>query len=162
MITLYLYLPFKRKGKSPEKRDNEAFDFCYKKAISLVNVNPMRNFFEQMGTVKRSLKFDLRKVENGVIFPASASGVLSAAGYLPNLRKKLLAFAEKIGNFDNPKERIEYELYYNMSNLFLGNLDNLKEYNDKIVEENLKIGEFWHATMYMFIFFFFKHWERIY
>ncbi len=153
MIALYFYVPFKRKGKSPEKRDNEAFDFCYKKAISLVNVNPMRNFFEQMGTVRRSLKFELRKVENGVIFPSSASGVLSLAGYLPNLRKKLLAFAEKIGNFDNPKERIEYEFYYNLSNLFLGNIDNLKEYNDNMVEENLKIGELWHATMYMFLFY---------
>jgi class 3 adenylate cyclase len=150
MITLHLYLPFKRKGKSPNERDNEAFDFCYKKAISLVNVNPMRNFLEQMSTVKRGFKFDLKKVENGVIFPLSASGCLSFAGFLPNLRKKLLKYAEDIGNFDDPKELMEYELYYNFSNVNIGNFNDLKQYNEFLVEENLKIGEFWHVTIYLY------------
>ena len=152
MITLYLYFPFKRKGKSPNKRDNETFDFCYKKAISLVNVDPMRNFMEQMGTVKRSFGFDLKKVENGVIFPSSASGCLSFAGLLPKLRKKLLELAVDIVNFNDPKELMEYELYYNFSNLFSGNLKDLKEYNEHLIDENLKLGEFWHVIVYMFSF----------
>ena len=150
IIILNLYLPFKRKGKSPDERDNEAFDFCYKKAISLANVNPMRNFLEQMGTVKRAFKFDLKKVENGVIFPLSASGCLAFAGFLPNLRKKLLEFAENIGNFNDPKELMEYELYYNFSNVHSGNFNNIKKYNEFLVEENLRIGEVWHVIIYLY------------
>ena len=152
MISLNLYLPFKRKGKSPNKRDNETFDFCYKKAISLANVDPMRNFMEQMGTVKRSFGFDLKKVENGVIFPSSASGCLSFAGLLPKLRKKLLELAEDIVSFNAPKELMEYELYFNFSNIFAGNLKDLKDYNENLIDENLRLGEFWHVTIYLFCF----------
>ena len=156
IIAINLYLPFKRKGRSPDKRDSEIFDFCYKKAISLVNVDPLRNFMEQMGTVKRSFRFDLSKIENGVVFPASASGCLTIAGLLPNLQIKLLALAEKTGNFADPKELLEYEFYHYLSNMYVGNFNNIREYNENLLNENLKIGEFWHVVMYLSQFIMFK------
>ena len=152
IISLNLYLPLKKKKISPGKRENEVLDLCYKKAISLANVDPMRNFFEQMATVKRSFGFDLKKVENGVIFPASGSGVLAYAGILPKLRYKLLDYAEKIMNPNNPKELMEYQLYYNMSYIWNGNWNNYKEYNESLLDKNLKIGEIWHAIIYLYHF----------
>jgi len=53
-------------------------------------------------------------------------------------------------NSDNPKELIEYHLYYNMSYIWAGNWHNYKLYSESLLEKNLKIGEIWHAIIYLY------------
>jgi hypothetical protein len=63
-----------------------------------------------------------------------------------------LNYAEKIVDSKNPRELMEYELYYNMSYIWAGKWDEIKEYSEPLVEENLKIGEIWHVIVYLYKF----------
>jgi class 3 adenylate cyclase/tetratricopeptide (TPR) repeat protein len=88
-----LYFPLRKARKIPSKRDNEIFDLSYKRAITLVHLDPKRCFFEFLRTIKRLNKFNIAKVENGVGMWMSASGLFSWAGILFNLSKKVLDYA---------------------------------------------------------------------
>ena len=76
VLCFYLYLPFKKRKKCPDARDNEIFDFCYKKAIALVYVNPLRNFTEQFSAIRKSFKFDLT-----IYSGEELKGLLEQAGF---------------------------------------------------------------------------------
>ena len=47
------------------------------------------------------------------------------------------------------KEVLYYDLYELLHHSYLGNWLSVKRYDETLVEENLKIGEFWHTATYL-------------
>jgi tetratricopeptide (TPR) repeat protein len=62
------------------------------------------------------------------------------------LAKKFLEYAEQFVDFENEKERHEFIYYHNLYSSMSGNWDLLKDCDEELIFNNLKIGEFWHVT----------------
>ncbi len=144
-----LYLPVRKALKTPGKRENEIFDLGYKRAIILVYFDHKRCFFEFIRIVNKLNKFNIKKVENGVGIWMSVSGLFSWAGVFPNLTKKLLDYTKKVIDNENNKQILYYNFFILLHNYFSGNWGDVKEYNEKLVDANLRIGEFWHTSNYI-------------
>jgi tetratricopeptide (TPR) repeat protein len=147
-IILNLYFPSKKTRKLPDIIDNEIFDLSEKKDITLVYLNPMRSFTEAIGLIKRSLGFDLRKIKNGYLMPLSGSGNFSFAGFF-RLSKKFLDYAERVVDETNYKQLFAFNLYRTQHDCFSGNWDNILDYEQSLLEHNLKIGQFWEVSNYI-------------
>lgn len=144
-----LYLPIRKARMLPSKRENEIFDISYKRAITLVHLDPKRCFFEFLRTIKRLNKFDIAKIENGFGMWISASGLFSWTGISFKLSKKILDYAKDSINKNEIKQIFYYDLFELLHNCYTGNWSNVKEYDGNLVALNLKIGEYWHVSTYL-------------
>lgn len=144
-----LFLPIGKGRRAPSKKINEIFDLSYKRAIILVYSDHNRCFFETLRIMKELNKFDITKVENGVGMWMSASGIFSWAGIFPNLSKKILDYAAKVIDKENNKELLYYNFFKLLYNYLYGNWSDIKEYDEKLIDANLRIGEFWHTSNYI-------------
>jgi tetratricopeptide (TPR) repeat protein len=151
-----LYFPSKKPGKIPDNRDKEIFDLNYKKVQTLTFVNPMRKFAEGIGTVKKSLGFDLRKIENGYIWLLVGSGQFSLTGFSFRLSNKFLECAEGVIDKKDFKELFDFNLIKLMYNCVSGNWDDIQDHDESLLDQNLKIGQFWEASIYIALFCFVK------
>jgi tetratricopeptide (TPR) repeat protein len=143
-----LYFPLKKARKIPNTRENEIFDLSYKKAITLVHLDPTRCFFEFLRTLKRLNKFDIATIENGFGMWISASGLFSWTGISFKISKKILVYAEGVLNKNEIKQIFYYDLFELLHNSYTGNLSSVKEYDENLVAFNLRIGESWHVSTY--------------
>ena len=149
LLIIKLYFPSKKIKKKPDERSNEIFDLCYKKAISLVHLDPERCFFEFLTTLKRLSEFDVTKIENGFGIWLSASGLFSWAGIFLKLSKKVLDRSIYIINEEDNKHTLYYDFFMLLYNFVSGNWCDVKEYSKGLVDLNLRIGEFWHISNYI-------------
>jgi class 3 adenylate cyclase/tetratricopeptide (TPR) repeat protein len=148
-VIINLYFPSKKIRKVPTKRENEIFDLRFKKAVSLVHLDPVNCFIEFIGTLNKIVKFDTTKVKNGIAIWMSGSGLFSWSGMSFKLSKKMLDYNKDIINRMGIKEVLYYDLYELLHHSYLGNWLGVKNYDENLVEENLKIGEFWHVSTYL-------------
>ncbi len=144
-----LYLPIKKTRKFPTRRDNEIFDLSYKRALALVDLDPQRCFIEFLSTLKRLNKFDIAKIDNGVGMWMSASGLFSWTGISFKLSKKIIDYAKEAIDKNDIKQTFYYDLFELLYKSPTGNWSNVKEYDENLVDFNLRIGEFWHVSTYL-------------
>jgi len=148
-VILNLYFPSQKAGKIPTTRENEIFDLRFKKAVSLVNLDPVNCFIEFIGTLNKVIRFDTTKVKNGIAIWMSGSGLFSWSGVSFKLSKKMLDYNKDIYAQLGVKEVLYYELYELLHQSYVGDWLSVKRYNEDLVEKNLKIGEFWHVSTYL-------------
>jgi tetratricopeptide (TPR) repeat protein len=141
-VALNLYFPLKKSRKIPDNRDNEIFDLSYKKTITLIYVNPMRGFAEHFEIYKKALRFDLRKIEDGYYLPLYGSGWTSFSGFSFRLSKKFLECTEGVIDKKNLKELLDYNLYKLIHNCWSGDWNDIRDYDESSLDQNLKIGQF--------------------
>jgi len=144
-----LYLPSNKSRKIPGRRDNEIFDLIQKKAISLTYVDPKKFFIETLFMLKKLNEFDVSEIENGISMYTGASALFSWTGISFKLSKKALEYAKDVVNRNNVKELLYYDLFDLMYNFITGNWGVTKEYDESLLELNLKIGEFWQVATYI-------------
>jgi class 3 adenylate cyclase/tetratricopeptide (TPR) repeat protein len=144
-----LYLAFRKSKKIPRPRDNEIFDLSYKKAITLVHLDPERCFSEFIHTLNGINKFDITQIQNGFGMWISASGLFSWTGISFRLSKKILDFAKGIIVQDEIKQVFYYNLFELLHSCYTGNWSAVKAYDEDLVSRNLKMGEYWHVSTYI-------------
>ena len=145
----HLYLPSIKSKKIPDLRDNEIFDLSYKKLITFSYLNAFRNLTEGIGTLKKSLGFDLRKIENGYNWPLFGSVVFLYTGFSFSSSYRFLEHAEDIIDKKDFKELLAFNLYKLLHNCFSGKWDDIQDYDESILDQNLKSGQFWEVTLYL-------------
>ena len=151
-----LYFPSKKSKKVPDRQDNEIFDLSYKKGLAFFYVNPMRGLPESIAGIKKSLRFDLRKIENGYIWPLAGSGLFSSSGFSFRLSNKFLEFAEGVIDKKNCEELFTFKYFELLHNFFSGNWDVIQDYDEYLLEQNLKIGLLWEVSTYIVYYGFIK------
>lgn len=144
----HLYLPLKHSKKMPNEKDIETLDLYYRKAISLVYLDSDRCFLEFLGALVKLNKFDIGKLENGARIWMSASGLFSWTGISFRLSKKILEYT-KTAVKNNAKDLFYYDLFELLHNFFTGNWGDINNYDENLLDLNLKKGEFWHASTYL-------------
>ena len=144
-----LYLPFLRWKRNPSARNIEIIDLLNKKGQSLAVTDAKRFFFELVFQLKDSIKFDLTKTKAGFDSFAAYSPVFSWSGISFMLSRKILHVVEPKLIGSNARSILSYKLYQLMHNIFSGDWKTREEYNDEVVNQNLKIGNIFFASAYV-------------
>ena len=148
-VIFNLYFPSKKVKKFAEKREMEIFDFRYKKAVSLVHLDPEKCFTEFLGTLNKLSKFDITKIENGIGMWMSGSGLFSWTGISFRLSKKMLDYNKDHINKNDFREVLYFNLFDLLYKTLVGSWSEVKNYDENLVELNLRFGEFWHTSTYL-------------
>ncbi|MGD9329712.1 MAG: adenylate/guanylate cyclase domain-containing protein [Desulfobacterales bacterium] len=143
-----LYIPSKKIKKTPTSRDNEIFDLSFRKVKLLSIIDPKRQFADVIGLIKESLGFDLRLVEHGFILLLTGSAFFSYSGISFGISDRFLAHAENGINKKDLKELLFLNVCKSIHNCSSGNWDYFQEYDDILLEENLKLGNLWEVITY--------------
>ncbi|MDQ7784686.1 MAG: AAA family ATPase [Desulfomonilaceae bacterium] len=143
---LALHFPSFWFKKVPTQKDAEAVDLFYKKAEALVVINPKRMFIEFFFFHATVVDFDLTKLKSGVAIFAGASTLFSFIGLSLPIARRILDYAKPRLAPDDAKQLAIYDLM-DTQHLFLkGQWSEVTEYNEDLVNRNLRIGEtFWAA-----------------
>ena len=148
-VISHLYFPSIKSVRIPDHRDNEIFDLSWKKAQTLTFVDPTRHFPELIGDIKKILGFDLRKIENGYNWLSGGSGLFSYTGISFRLSNRLLEYAESVIDKNNFKELLAFNVFRLVHNVMAGNWEDIQDYDESLLDHNLKIGQFWEASIYL-------------
>ncbi|MEN8250928.1 MAG: adenylate/guanylate cyclase domain-containing protein [Bacteroidota bacterium] len=145
----FLYLPFLRWKRIPSTRDIEIFDLINQKGQSLAVTDAKRFFFELGFQLKHYIKFDLTKIKEGYDNFGAYSPVFSWSGISFMLSRKILHVAKPKLDSNNARSVLAYKLFQLMHNIFSGDWETSEEYNDEMVNQNLKIGNIFFASAYV-------------
>ena len=148
-LLVTLYLPSQRPGPIPTKKDNDILNLNYKRSVSLVYLDPKKCFTGLLGGLRRLSTFNITRVENGFGMWVSASGLFSWTGVSFTLSQKIVDYAKKILNEKDAKELFYCRFFELMHAFFSGNWHHIKSYDERLVDHNLRIGEFWHVATYV-------------
>jgi class 3 adenylate cyclase/tetratricopeptide (TPR) repeat protein len=141
-----LYIPAERSKKAPGDRDNEIFEMRYKKAVSLVHLDPERCFVEYLSTLRELTRFDISQTQNGVEMWVSGAGLFSWTGISFRLSKRMLDYCRGCLDPENVKQVLFYDLFELLHQTLAGNWPDTKPYDDALAHTSLETGEFWHVS----------------
>ena len=149
-LIINLYFPWKKPTQIPDKRDPEIFNLMEKRLISLAYLEPKRYFVEFLRTLRWVKNLDITKIENGVSRYSGASVLFSWTGISFTLSKKILEHVEGLINEKDIREVLIHNLYELFHDFLSGNWLNGKQYEENITDLNLKIGQIWQVSSYIF------------
>ncbi len=148
-LVVKLYLPSQKARRIPDKRDNEIVNINYKRAVSLVYLDPTGCFVGLLRGLRWLSKFDIAKVDNGFDMWVSASGLFSWTGISFKLSKKIVEYAKQVSNENDIKQVFYCSFFELLYNFFAGNWKEIKAYDESLIAPNLRIGEYWHVSTYI-------------
>jgi hypothetical protein len=148
-LVIKLYFPSQKTKQIPDKRDNEIVNINYKRAVSLVYLDPTGCFIGLLRGLRWLSKFDIAKVENGFDMWVSASGLFSWTGISFKLSKRIVEYAKQVANENDIKQVFYCSFFELLYSFFAGNWDAIKAYDERLIEPNLRIGEYWHVSTYI-------------
>ena len=147
---LALYFPSLWFKRLPSQQDTEAVDLFYKKAEALVVINPKRFFIESFFFYDTIVHFDLTRFKLGIGIFAGASVLFSFTGFSLSIGRRILDYAKPRLAPDDAKQWIIYDLL-DTQHLFLkGQWNEITEYNEDLVNRNLRIGEMFYASQHYY------------
>lgn len=149
-LVLHLYLPSRRPRGIPNKIDHEIFTLLEKKLIVLAFMEPNRFFEEFLGALRWARKFDITKIQNGVSRYSGASALFSWTGISFRISKKILDDVKEFINERDSREVLDYRLYQLYHNFFTGDWSMYNEFDDSLLDRNLRMGQTWQVSTFIF------------
>ena len=146
-----IYVPFLRRERVLREKDSEVINLFYKKNTALIFLDPRRMFMEIFYWLKRLIHADFTKVENGVGILSMSSAAFSYGGVSFRFSKKILEFIEDKIDKTDVKTLLYFKVPEVIHNTFSGQWAALEEYDDHLVEQNVRIGELFYASGYILI-----------
>lgn len=146
---LRIYFPVINRNKVPTERDSEIINLYYKKNTALIMIDPERMFVEIFYWLKRLINFDLEKVENGVGIISMSSAAFSYGGISFKFSKRILKFIKDKVNESDVKSLLYYKVPEILHNTFSGDWRNIAEYDENLVNQNVRIGELFYTSSYV-------------
>jgi class 3 adenylate cyclase/tetratricopeptide (TPR) repeat protein len=151
VVTLKLYFPSKKSRQVPTQKERDIFNLSRKKCMALAILNPMRMVAEVIGDIKRILKFDLGSIESGYDTLLSGVGIFAATGLSYRMSNRFLNYGERSIDKNNPRELFQLTFHRDIHDYYSGRWDNIRDYDESLVDKNLKVGLFWEVSYYIFI-----------
>jgi tetratricopeptide (TPR) repeat protein len=133
-----LYLPFLRWRKTPTNRDSEISYLALQRGQCLVVLDAKRFVIESMNHSYRLILFDISELKKGIEFFCSLSSLFSYGGISFRISRKILNVVEKKINKNDVYSKLVYEFIVFVHSFYSGDLEIAKEYDDDLVNQNLK------------------------
>ena len=133
-----LYTPFIRGKKPPSDRDREIIRLIYDRDECLLPLDNKRFFFEYIINSNLFIPFDLSSVKKGPDKFLGLSLMFSYGGISFRLSKKILMLVKEKVNRADPFSVLVYEVCGVMHDALSGDWSFNNEYDDDLVNQNLK------------------------
>jgi len=143
-----VYLPKSRSKKAAPERYNDIFALLVKRATAVVLYDPLRFLMDSVATVKELLEFDYTKIKNGIAHAYSSSAIFAITGTSVKLSRKINASFYYEPRHEDVKTILILNYYKLLNDFLSGNWNELPSYDENMIEQNLKIGEFFLAPGY--------------
>jgi class 3 adenylate cyclase/tetratricopeptide (TPR) repeat protein len=140
-----VYFPRRRSKKAPPEGYSETFDILMKRATALVTYDPFRFLLDSVATIKALIEYDYTKIKNGAVTAHSSSAIFAFTGKSIALSRKINECFEYAAVEEDVKTRLTFNFYKFLNNFLSGRWDELPAYDEELIDENLKIGEFFLA-----------------
>ncbi len=147
VIILNLYFPIKRRKAKPSELDNKYMKIIMSRVKALTIVDSRRLLTDNIAAVKRSFKLDISESQFFLDALSGSSGIFSFTGFSFRISQKLLDYA-KINVFETVNNSI-LKYVEAVHNLLVGNW--CIEFDEKIVDSALEIGDIYIASSYLYI-----------
>jgi class 3 adenylate cyclase/tetratricopeptide (TPR) repeat protein len=144
-----LYLPALKFRRIPSRREQEIIDLFKRKMTALSVTIPKRMFIESFYFCKLFVNYDLTKVENGLSVFTGYSAIFSWPGISFTLSRKILEFVKDKLEPNDTKALICYRFCELIHHFFKGDWNLIPKCDERLVEQSLKIGEFFFTTTYL-------------
>ncbi len=143
-----VYFPKGRSKKEAPEIYSEIFALLVKRATAVVLYDPLRFVMDSVATVKELLEFDYTKIKNGIAHAYSSSAIFAITGISVKLSRKINE-CFYYTPIDEDAKTILILSYYKILNDFLsGCWAAVPAYDEDMIDQNLRIGEFFLATGY--------------
>jgi class 3 adenylate cyclase/tetratricopeptide (TPR) repeat protein len=142
------YIGPKKKRKVPSEKDNEIFDILYKRSTALVTIETFRFLTDSVRLIKRLFEFDYVRIRNGAVMAQSSSVIFSFSGTSFKLSHKINTCFEYRAEEDDFKSILIYRYFKLVNNFLSGNWADVPGYDESLIDQNLRIGEFFTAPGY--------------
>ncbi len=145
-----LLLPSLKWKKIPTKQDSEIINMAHTRLQALSTIDPTKFYHEAFSFIYILSKFDLKRIENGVGFFSNTSLACSWVpkwNYSFTVSRLISKFVKDKVNSNDIRMVLYYELSELFPDLFTGKWR--KEYNYELVEQSMKIGEIYLASIYI-------------
>ena len=149
ILLISIYMPLVKFKQEPGAADKEVLSLCLYRAKALGVTDPKRFFFESINTARKMARFDLAAIDNGVAFYAGTSVVISWAGVLFKLCKKILHFCRSRLTPGDYRSALFYRMCVLAYNCVAADA-RVDPYDRQLVDQNLKVGEIYPAVLYIF------------
>ncbi len=133
-----LYLPFIRWRETPSKKDSDINYLARQKTLCLSQIDVKRFAFDMFNHSKRVTYFDILKMEKGIDFFCAYSSLFSYGGISFRLSKKVLDVVKEKIDIKDPHSVLAYETNLLGHHYFSGDWESINEYNDELIQKNLK------------------------
>jgi class 3 adenylate cyclase/tRNA A-37 threonylcarbamoyl transferase component Bud32/tetratricopeptide (TPR) repeat protein len=144
-----LYFPKLKKVRSPDSKDKEIINLYERKIRALSTTDPKRMFIESFYWMKRLTHSKLAEVDNGVGILSMSSGLFCFSGISFRFSRKILEYVKDQVDKKDVKSLLFHEFSKMMHSYFTGDWDMIEEFDDNLVDCNLRIGEIWIASNYL-------------
>ena len=133
-----LYFPFLRWKKTPSNRDSKISYLAFQKGQCLSVIDNKRLFIEMVNHSNRVIKFDLTNLGKGIDFFCGISGLFSYGGISFTLSRKILNVATDKVDKNDVYSVLVHEMVAVCDSFLSGDWGNTKEYNNDLVNQNIK------------------------
>jgi tetratricopeptide (TPR) repeat protein len=140
IAVLHLYLKPSREGAVPSKRDKDIFDLGSKMVLALEYLDPLRCVWVASSLVKKALRFDLSKLENGHEFFIGLAFIFLSTGLSFKISKKSLRYSKGAINTKNYGHLIQYQAVDSSHHLCAGSWDQVAEYDEDLIAQSCRRG----------------------
>ncbi|MBI4966363.1 MAG: AAA family ATPase [Desulfomonile tiedjei] len=147
-IAVLLYFPVQRRMRVPNPREVEILDLMYKRALSLVQVNNRRMFFEMLSTAKRVLNLDIRSVPQGLAWASGSAAPFYAPALSYSISERLLKRAEAIRKDWKGSGEISYAANRLLNALYTGLWNSVADLDDSLLDQGVRSGELDMVVIY--------------
>jgi class 3 adenylate cyclase len=144
-----IYLKFPNSKKIPEDRDKETIELVFRAGTALAFFDNTRQFQVAMATLRRMTKFDLSKIPRVSGYWAAVASVFSIVGLSFKLSNRLLEVSKRYIVAEDIGDRMQYTCFSAMAHLCQGAWKKTKDLDGDLLDASLKIGDFWHTSMYL-------------
>jgi tetratricopeptide (TPR) repeat protein len=149
-LLVALYLPLLKFRKTPAEGDLETISLFSRKCRSLAVIDTKRFLVESLYLHKIISAFDLQKLQNGGALFAGVSALFSFGGISFKLSRKILDIIRDRVEKGDVRDYAIFELCETFYNFLKGNWEELRDYDDDLVDRNCKIGEIWDASIHLY------------
>ncbi len=143
-----LYFPSLRRNKRASIKEVEAFELWFRRISAYSISNKIMFLKEGLRLFSRLSNYNLKTVENGVRYLVGATALFSYGGISFALGEKVLNRVKNDVEKNDPRDTLYYIMFSMLHEFFSGNISKDIAYDEKLVEDNLKLGDVLFTSYY--------------
>lgn len=151
-LVIRLYLPIGRPKMKMPHDEAELRNLVLKRGTSLSQTDPERCFMDLFFGLDRVWRYDLADLDYGYAAMYGAGALFSYTGLSFTLSRKLMEFGKDKYDKDDKRARLMSKFAEIITFYSEGSWGSIKDYDPELVESNLKTGEIFVSTSYVYFY----------